>query len=116
MHGTVGKLEKSTFQRYQACANRSSGEKVMAQGSRVFEQFFCVFQVKILAKLEMLLANRELHVAAEVALFLKVPNFQINSQQVEKTLCVKMVPWEEKPIGFPARFPYFRRFSCAQLT
>ena len=32
---TVGKLEKSTFQRYKVCANRSSDGKVMAPGSRV---------------------------------------------------------------------------------
>jgi hypothetical protein len=35
--------------------------------------------------------NRELHVAVEVALFLKVPVLQINSQRVEKTLRPKVV-------------------------
>jgi hypothetical protein len=94
----------------------AQAKKLWLQEVRVSEQFFCVFQVKILAKPEMLLTNRELHVATEVALFLKVPNSQINSQQVGKTLCAKMVPREEKPVGFPARFPYFRRFSRAQLT
>ena len=34
MRGTVGKLEKSTFQRYQVFMNRSLNKKVMAPGSR----------------------------------------------------------------------------------
>ena len=43
MCGTVGKLEKSTFQRYQICANQSSDGKVMAprsQGVRVVFLYF----------------------------------------------------------------------------
>jgi hypothetical protein len=77
MRGTVGNLEKSTFQRYQVCANRSSIGKVMAPEKAGVSELF--FLAKIPAKPEMLSANRELHVAAGVALFLKVPNLRINS-------------------------------------
>jgi hypothetical protein len=54
-------------------------EKLWLPEVGVSEQFFCVFPAKIPAKPEMLPANRELHVVAEVALFLKVPNLRINS-------------------------------------
>jgi hypothetical protein len=57
----------------------------------VCKKFFSVFPVKILGKPKMLSMNRELHVAVEVALFLKVPVLQINSQRVEKTLRPKVV-------------------------
>ena len=44
MHDTVGKLDKSSFQRYQFCVNRSSNGEVMVPGSRgvrvVFLHFF----------------------------------------------------------------------------
>ena len=44
MHGTVGKLEKSTFQRYKFYVNRSSDGNVMAPRSwdvrAVFPLFF----------------------------------------------------------------------------
>jgi hypothetical protein len=40
--------------------------------------FFCVFPTKISAKRGMLPANRELHVVAGVAVFLKVLNLRIN--------------------------------------
>ena len=53
------------------------------------ELFFCFFPAKILAKLETLLANRELHVVARVTVFLKVPNLWINSQQVGRNLHTK---------------------------
>jgi hypothetical protein len=43
MRGTIGKLEKSTFQRYQVCANRSSVGKVMALGSRGVRAIFLHF-------------------------------------------------------------------------
>jgi hypothetical protein len=43
MRGTVGKLEKSTFQRYKVCANRSSDGKVMAPGSRGVRAVFLRF-------------------------------------------------------------------------
>jgi hypothetical protein len=43
------------------------------------ELFFYVFSTKILAKREMLPANRELYVVAEVAVFLKVSDLRINS-------------------------------------
>ena len=76
MHGTVGNLEKSTFQRYKVCANRSLDRKVMAPGSRGVG---AVFLAKIPAKREMLLANRELRHVAVVAVFLKVPNLWTNS-------------------------------------
>uniref|UniRef100_A0A2N9G1A0 Uncharacterized protein n=1 Tax=Fagus sylvatica TaxID=28930 RepID=A0A2N9G1A0_FAGSY len=42
----VGKLEKSTFQRYKFCMNWSSDGKVMAPGSRVSELFFSRFSGK----------------------------------------------------------------------
>ena len=46
MHGTVGKLEKSTFQRYQVCANQSLDGKVMAPGSRGIRVVFLRFSGK----------------------------------------------------------------------
>ena len=64
--------------------------------ARVFEQFFSTFPTKIPAKPEMLPANRELHIVAEVALFIKVSNLWINSQRAEKTLRAKVIPREEK--------------------
>jgi hypothetical protein len=76
MRGTVGNLEKFTFQQYKVCANRSSNRKVMAPGSRGVG---AVFLAKIPAKREMLLANRELRHVAVVAVFLKVPNLWTNS-------------------------------------
>ena len=94
---------------------RAWSEKLWLLEARVSEQFFCVFSTKILAKPEMLPANRELHIIAEVALFIKVSNLWINSQWVGKTLCAKMVPREKKCIRFPTRFSYFRRFSRARL-
>ncbi len=46
MWGTVGKLEKSTFQQYKICLNRSSNGKVMAQGSRGVKAVFLPFSGK----------------------------------------------------------------------
>jgi hypothetical protein len=43
MRGTVGKIEKSTFQQYQVHANRSSVGKVMALGSRGVRAAFLRF-------------------------------------------------------------------------
>jgi hypothetical protein len=43
MRGTVGNLEKSTFQRYQVYTNRSSNEKIMAPGSRGVRAIFLRF-------------------------------------------------------------------------
>jgi hypothetical protein len=43
MRGTVGNLEKSTFQRYKVCMNRSSNGKVMAPGSRGVRVVFLRF-------------------------------------------------------------------------
>jgi hypothetical protein len=40
---TVGKLDKSTFQKYKFYANRSSDEKFMAPGSRVVRAVFLHF-------------------------------------------------------------------------
>ncbi len=94
---------------------RAWSENLWLLEARVSELFFWVFPTKISAKSEMLPANQELHVIAGVALFLKIPNFRINSQWVGKTLCAKMAPRMEKRVGFPARFPYFHRFSHARL-
>jgi hypothetical protein len=82
----------------------------------VSELFFYVFQAKILARPKMLLTNRELHVVVGVALFLKVLDFRINLQRVEKTQCAKRVPREEKCARFLTLFSYFRQFSRTQLT
>jgi hypothetical protein len=78
MLGTIGKFEKSTFQRYQVCVNRNLVGKVMAPGSRSVRAVFLSFSGEDSAKPEMLLANRELHVVTRVALFLKVLNLRIN--------------------------------------
>jgi hypothetical protein len=43
MRGTVGKLEKSTFQRYQDYANWSLDRKVMVPGTRVVQAVFLHF-------------------------------------------------------------------------
>ena len=43
MYGTIGNLEKYTFQRYQVFTNRSSVRKVMALGSRGVRAVFLRF-------------------------------------------------------------------------
>ena len=43
MRDTIGKLEKSAFQRYQVCANRSTVGKVMAPRSRGVRAIFLRF-------------------------------------------------------------------------
>ena len=43
MCGTVGKLKKSNFKRYQVCANRSLDRKIMAPGSRGVRAVFLCF-------------------------------------------------------------------------
>ena len=43
MRGTVGKLEKPTFQRYQVFINRSSIGKIMAPRSRGVRAVFLCF-------------------------------------------------------------------------
>ena len=43
MLGTVGKLEKSTFQRYQVCANWNFFGRVMAPGSGSVQAIFLRF-------------------------------------------------------------------------
>ena len=54
-------------------------EKLWLPKIEVSELFFCIFPIEIPVELEMLPANRKLHVVAEVALFLKVLNLWINS-------------------------------------
>ena len=54
-------------------------EKLWLPEVGVPELFFYVFSAKILAKREMLPANQELYVVAEVAVFLKVLDLRINS-------------------------------------
>jgi hypothetical protein len=80
------------------------------------ELFFCIFPARILAKLETLPANQELHVIARVTVFLKVPNLWINSQQVGRNLRMKAAVREEKRVKFSAGFPYFRQFLGIRLT
>jgi hypothetical protein len=67
---TVGKLAKSTFQRYKVRANRSSDKKLWLPEVGVSELFFRVFPTKIPAKQGKLPANRELRLIAGVAVFL----------------------------------------------
>jgi hypothetical protein len=83
-------------------------EKLWLLEVGVSEQVFYVFPAKIPAKTEMLLVNRKLHVAAEVAFFLKVPDLRMNSQRVRKTLRTKTVSQVEKRFGFPLQFSYLR--------
>ena len=59
--------------------NRSSNGEVMAPEVGASELFFYFFPAKIPAKREMLPVNRELHVVAGVAFFLKVLNLWTNS-------------------------------------
>ncbi len=54
-------------------------EKLWLPEVRESELFFYVFPAKIPAKWEMLPTNRELHVVAGVAVFLKVPSLRIKS-------------------------------------
>jgi hypothetical protein len=55
-------------------------EKLWLPEVGMFEQFFCVFPMRIPAKPEMLPVNRELHVVVKVTLFLKVLDLRTNSQ------------------------------------
>jgi hypothetical protein len=73
----------------------------------VSELFFRVFPVKIPAKRGKLPANRELCLAARVAVFLTQPGSQINSQRAGRNPRAKAIVREEKRIRFSARFPYF---------
>ena len=58
---------------------RAWTEKLWLPKVGASELFFCIFSTKIPAKWEMLPTNRELHVIAGVAIFLKVLNLWINS-------------------------------------
>ncbi len=51
--------------------------------------------------------NRELRLAAGVAVFLTHPGLWIKSQRVGRNPCAKAVVREEKRVRFSARFPYF---------
>jgi hypothetical protein len=73
----------------------------------VLELFFRIFPVKIPAKRGIPPANRELRLAAGVAVFIMHPGSQINSLRVGKNPCAKAVVREEKRVRFSARFPYF---------
>uniref|UniRef100_A0A2N9H7B6 Uncharacterized protein n=1 Tax=Fagus sylvatica TaxID=28930 RepID=A0A2N9H7B6_FAGSY len=73
----------------------------------VSELFFCVFPAKIPAKRGKLLENRELRLAAGVAVFLMHPSSWINSQQAGRNPRAKAVVREERHVRFSARFPYF---------
>ena len=73
----------------------------------VSELFFRVFSTKILAKWGMPLANRELRLAAAVAVFLTHPGSRIKSQRAGKNPRAKAVVLEEKRVRFSARFLYF---------
>jgi hypothetical protein len=73
----------------------------------VLELFFRIFPAKIPAKRGIPPANRELRLAAGVAVFIMHPGSQINSLRVGKNPCAKAVVREEKRVRFSARFPYF---------
>ena len=88
----------------------------MALESWVVRAFFCVFPAKIPAKREMVPANLELHLVAEVIGVLEVPSLRINSQQVERNLRMKAAVREEKRVRFSVHFRYFRQFLRAWLT
>ena len=70
----------------------------MAPGSQGVRVVFVLFPAKIPAKRGKPLANRELHVAAGVAVFPTHPGSQINLQQAGKTLRAKAIVWEEKRV------------------
>ena len=97
----------STFQWYKVCANQNSDEKLWLLEVGVSELFFCIFPVKIPAKRGKPLANRELQVIAEVALFPTHLGFWIKSQQAWRNPRAKAVVQEEKCVRFLAHFPYF---------
>ena len=97
----------STFQRYKVRTNRSSDGRVMAPGSWGVGAVFHVFPAKIPAKWGMPPANRELRLAAGVAVFLTHLGSWIKLQRVGKNLRVKAVVREKKRVKFSARFPYF---------
>ena len=69
--------------------------------------FFRVFPAKIPAKRGKPLANRELHVAARVAIFPMHLGSWINSLWVGKTLRAKAVVWEKNASDLWGVFPYF---------
>ena len=71
------------------------------------ELFFRVFLAKIPAKQGKLLANRELRLAAGVAVFLTYLGSRITLQQTRRNPRAKVVVREEKRVRFSARFPYF---------
>jgi hypothetical protein len=77
---------------------------------RVFKQFFSTFPTKILANLEMLLANRHMLVAVELTLFLKVLDLRINLQRVKKNLCTKVASRVENVSDFQDNFLTFVDF------
>ena len=114
MSGTVGNLEKSTFQRYKVRVNRSSDRKFMAPGSRVVRAVFRIFPMKISAKQGMLPANRELRLIAEIVVFLTYLSLWIKLQRARRNLRTKAAIREEKCVGFSICFPYFRQLSRAQ--
>ena len=76
----------------------------MAPGSRGTGAVFCVFPVKIPAKREMFLVNREFHIVAGAVIFPTHPGLKINLLRVGKTLRAKAAVWGEKRILLPARF------------
>ena len=88
----------------------------MAPGSRASKLIFCVFPVKISAKQEMLLTNRELRLVAGVAVFIEYLSLWINLQRVGRNLRTKVAVREEKCVRFSTRFPYFHQFLRAWLT
>ena len=77
---------------------------------RVSKQFFSIFLARVLAKLKMLPANRELLVVTELIFFLKVLDLRINLQRVGKTLCPKVVSWVENVSDFQHNFLTFVDF------
>jgi hypothetical protein len=110
----VGKLEKSTFQRYKFCMNRSSNGKVMAPGSRgVRAIFFAFFRRRFRPNGGKLPANRELRLVSGVPVFLMHPSLRIKSQRAGRNLRAKAVIREKKRVRFSTCFSYFRQFLRA---
>jgi hypothetical protein len=72
----------------------------------VLELFFPVFPAKIPAKWGMPPVNRELRLAARVAVFLTHLEQRTKLQRARKNPRAKAIVREEKGVRFSARFPY----------
>jgi hypothetical protein len=104
MWGTIGNLEKSTFQRYKVRANRSSNGKVMAPGSRVTRAVFSHFSDEDSGQTGDATSEPRVASRSRSCSFSYLPELvdQIAASQ------------KEKRVGFLAYFPYFRQLSRAR--